>query len=170
MTISLIVAAAEDHSIGKDGQLMWRIQNDMRFFKNTTWTFPVIMGRKTYEELGKALDGRSNFVVSRNAHWQLPDAEVLGSLDAAIAAAKKLQTHEIFVVGGAQIYRLALPLVQRMYITRVHAVFADADTHFPDDAIVWHEWSLVKQQRFEADEKNEYAHTIEVWERKDNKA
>jgi dihydrofolate reductase len=165
MMISLIVAAAEDNSIGKDGQLMWRLQNDLRFFKNTTWAFPVIMGRKTYDELGKALEGRSNFVVSRNTTWQVADAEVYHSLEAALQAAKALHTKEVFIVGGAQIYRQAIPYTQRMYITRVHARFPEADTHFPDDAIHWPDWHLVRQQHFAADEKNQYAHTIEVWER-----
>lgn len=165
MTISLIVAAAEDNSIGKDGQLMWRIQNDMRFFKNTTWAFPVIMGRKTYDELGKALEGRSNFVVSRNTDWQAADAEVHHSLETALESARALQTKEVFIVGGAQIYRQGMPYTQRMYITRVHARFPEADTHFPDDAIHWPDWHLVRQQHFAADEKNQYAHTIEVWER-----
>ncbi len=165
MIISLIVAAGEDNGIGKDGQLMWRIQNDMRFFKNTTWAFPVIMGRKTYEELGKALDGRTNIVITRNPEWHVSDAVTVGSLQDAIEEARKLHTKEIFIVGGAQIYAQAIPFTERMYITRVHARFPDADVHFPD-SIRWEEWTLMKEQRFEADEKNQYAHTIQVWERK----
>jgi dihydrofolate reductase len=167
MKLSLIVAAGEDNGIGKDGQLMWRIQNDMRFFKNTTWAFPVIMGRKTYDEMGKALDGRSNIVITRNTDWKVSDALTVGSLQQAIEEARKLHTKEVFIVGGAQIYAQAIPFADRIYMTRVHANFPEADVHFPD-TVQWNEWTLVKEQRFEADEKNQYAHTIQVWDRNNN--
>jgi dihydrofolate reductase len=166
MVYSLIVAASEDNAIGKDGHLMWRIQNDMRFFKNTTWGFPVIMGRKTYDELGKALEGRSNFVVSRNPNWKASDARVFTALEDAMEAAGQMQTKEVFIVGGAEIYSLSIPYARRIYLTRVHAVFPEADTWFPSEKVNWNEWHCIRSQRFEADEKNEYAHTIECWERK----
>ncbi len=161
--LSLIAAIGQHNEIGKNRKLLWSIPNDMRYFKNTTWGFPVIMGRITFEDLPKALAGRTNIVVSRKAaSWQ--NALAVKSTDEAVKEAIKLKTSEIFVIGGGQIYKDLLPHASRLYITRVHSGFADADTHFPD--VNWDEWDLLRSEEFEADENNEFSHRIELWERK----
>ena len=134
----------------------------MRYFKNTTWSFPVIMGRKTFETLPKALEGRTNIVLSRNAQ-ELPGAIVVNSLDDAISEACKLKTTEIFIIGGGEIYRSTLPVAERLYLTRVHHIFENADTFFPE--VDFNNWKRISCNRFDADEKNDYAHSIEVWEK-----
>lgn len=164
MTISIIVAAAENNAIGKEGNLLWHLPNDMKFFKNTTWAMPVIMGRKTWESLGKPLQGRANIVISRQPDWKAEGAEVCGNLFDAIEKARQLHTKEIFVIGGGQIYKESLTIAERIYITRVHARYDDADVFF--DGVKWDEWQLVKAQDFAPDDKNKLPHTIEIWERK----
>ena len=163
MTISIIVAAAENNAIGKDGQLLWHLPNDMKFFKNTTWAMPVVMGRKTWESLGKPLQGRANIVISRQSDCQCDGADVVHNLFDAIEKARELHTKEMFVIGGGQIYKESLVVANRIYITRVHAIFADADTFF--EGVNWNEWHKIKSQDFVADEKNKLSHSIEVWER-----
>lgn len=166
MTISIIVAAAENNAIGKDGQLLWHLPNDMKFFKNTTWAMPVIMGRKTWESLGKPLLGRTNIVISRQANCQCEGAEVVPTLFDAIEKARELHSKEVFVIGGGQIYKESLVVASRIYLTRVHACFDDADTFF--EGVLWNEWHKTKGQNFIADEKNSWAHSIEVWERNES--
>lgn len=165
MTISIIVAAAENNAIGKGGQLLWHLPNDMKFFKNITWANPVIMGRKTWASLGKPLPGRANIVISRQADCQCEGADVVHNLFDAIEKARELHTKEVFVIGGGQIYKESLVVANRIYMTRVHANFEEADTFF--EGVNWKEWTLLKSQYFPVDEKNKLPHTIEVWERKE---
>lgn len=163
MNIALVVAAAENNVIGKNNQLLWRLPNDMKFFKNTTWGMPVIMGRKTFESLGKPLAGRTNIVITRQQNWDAPGIKVAGSLDEAIEAAADTDAKEAYVIGGGEIYALALPLAQRIYLTRVHATL-EGDTWFPD--FDKQQWALLSQLDFEADEKHAYAYSFQVWGRK----
>lgn len=164
MTISIIVAVADNGAIGINGKLPWHLPNDMKFFKNTTWAMPVLMGRRTWESLGKPLPGRANIVISRNPEWKAEGAEVVSNVFEAIENARQLQTHEAFVIGGGQIYEATLTVAERIYLTRVHASFDNADTFFQE--MDWDAWTCKKRQRFEADDKNAFAHTIEIWERK----
>ena len=133
MIISLIVAAAENNAIGKNNDLLWHLPNDMKFFKNTTWAMPVIMGRKTYESFGsEPLPGRYNIVVSRQ-QLTIPEAknaEHVYSTDEALAKAKEKDCKEVFIAGGQQIYQAFLPKADKIYITRVHAVL-NGDVFFP---------------------------------------
>lgn len=161
--LSLIVAAAENNAIGKDNQLLWHLPADMKFFKNTTWALPVIMGRKTYESLGKPLTGRHNIVITTRDHWHTHGVTVVRNVKEAISAAEEMKTNEVMVIGGGQIYREALPMADRVYLTRVHASF-DADTFFPELSKA--EWRLVSEKRFYADEKHAYDYSFEVWDRK----
>lgn len=163
MLIALVVAAAENNVIGKDNQLLWRLPNDMKFFKNTTWGMPVIMGRKTFESLGKPLAGRTNIVITRQEAWQAPGAQVVKSLEEAIAAAGDTDAKEAFVIGGGEIYALALPLAQRIYLTRVHTRL-EGDTYFPE--FDQQQWELLSNLDFPADEKHAYAYSFQVWRRK----
>ncbi len=165
MTITIIVAAAENNAIGKNGQLLWHLPNDMKFFKNTTWAMPVIMGRKTFESLGKPLPGRTNIVISSQMDWQTDGVDVAHNLFEALEIARQMHTKEVFIIGGGQIYRESMVVANKIYLTRVHVNFDDADTFF--DAINTNEWHIVHSQHFDADEKNKLPHTIETWERKD---
>lgn len=131
MILSLIVAVAENGVIGRDGDLPWRIPGDMKFFKATTMGKPIVMGRKTWESLGRALPGRENIVITRSAGFEAPGASVVSDLDGALARVPDAE--EVMVIGGAEIYALALPRAERVYLTRVHAA-PDGDTHFPEMA------------------------------------
>lgn len=127
--ISIIAALGRDRGIGYRGELLWRIPQDLKRFKATTFGKPVIMGRKTFESIGRILSGRLNIVVSRNKNSIVPGATNVHSLEAAIAAAKYEHT-EIFVIGGGEIYKEALPLADRLYLTLIDDL-KPADTFFP---------------------------------------
>jgi len=163
MTISLVVAAADNNAIGKDQKLLWCLPNDMKFFKNVTWGMVVIMGRKTLEALGKPLKGRKNIVITRQS-LNTDGAVIVKSLEEALSAAKEMDVKEVMVIGGGEIYKLALPKANRIYITRVHAKPEDADTFFPEFSEK--EWKLVSKKDYDADSKHEYAYSFQLWERK----
>lgn len=144
MRVSLIVAVAENDVIGRDGDLPWHIPADLKFFKERTTGHPIVMGRKTHQSIGRALPGRMNIVVTRDSDFAGEDIAVVRDLDAAFLAAG--DACEVMVIGGAQIYELALPHADRIYLTEVH-VAADGDTHFPAlDQSVWHETARVDHQ------------------------
>jgi dihydrofolate reductase len=167
MMISIVVAAAEDHAIGEGNALLWKLPNDMKFFKNTTWGMPVVMGRKTFESMAsKPLNGRLNIVISRQDNWmQQQEGLVLAkSVEHAIELAKSSDCKEVFVIGGGEIYRQVMPIVNRIYLTRVHTIFPNADTFFePIDSSVF---ELVEETPMEKDEKHAFAYTFQIWERK----
>lgn len=162
MIISFIVATSENNVIGKDNKLPWCLPTDMRYFKNVTWGMPVIMGRKSFESLGKALKGRTNIVVTRNKGWKVQDAQVVQTIDQAITLAAQTDAKEIFIIGGAEIFRSAWPSADRIYLTLVHGNF-DGDAFFPEMKSA--EWTLISNRDCEADEKNPYALSFQVWER-----
>lgn len=164
MRISLIVAVTDNQVIGKDNRLLWHLPNDMKFFKNTTWAMPVIMGRKTFESLGKPLTGRTNIVITRNPGWKQDGVLVAGDLAQSLALAATTDAREVFVIGGGEIYQQALPKAHRIYMTRVHTVM-EGDTFFPGVAAP--EWTLLSQLDFTADEKHAYPYCFQVWERAD---
>jgi len=163
MTISFIVAVSENHVIGKNNKLPWRLPSDMKYFKNKTWAMPVVMGRKTFEALGKPLEGRTNIVITRQPDWKPGGVEIVHSIDQAIVEAAKLDAKEIFIIGGAEIFSAALPSADRVYLTLIHHNF-EGDAFFP--GLNQEEWKLASKKDFEADEKNKYAHSFQVWERK----
>jgi len=141
MRISLIVAMADNGVIGLRGAIPWRISADMKYFKQTTLGKPVIMGRKTFGSLGKPLPGRSNIVVTRNADFAAEGIETAPDLEAALALAKAHGADEAMVIGGAEIYALALPRAERIYLTQVHGDVT-GDTVFPAfDRTAWTEVS-----------------------------
>lgn len=162
MNINIVVAVSENQVIGKDNQLLWHLPNDMKFFKNTTWGMPVIMGRKTYESLGKPLTGRTNIVVTTNTGWSAPGTIAVSSLEAALTAAAATDAKEVYVIGGGEIYRHALPVTHRVYLTRVHSQI-EGDTFFPELPVS--EWSLHSRLDFPTDEKHAFAYSFEVWDR-----
>jgi dihydrofolate reductase len=166
MIISLIAAASENNVIGKNNQLLWNLPNDMKFFKNTTWGMPVIMGRKTFDTFrGTPLPGRFNFVITHRPSFQIADkrVKVAGTLEEAIAMARQTDCKEAFVIGGGQIYAQALPLAHKIYLTRVHEKFT-GDAFFPDFNKA--EWKKTSEIDFGKDEKHAHAYSFQVWERK----
>jgi dihydrofolate reductase len=163
MKISLVVAASDNHAIGKDNQLLWHLPKDMRFFKNTTWALPILMGRKTFESLGnKVLPGRMNIIISRQANKEYEGAKVVTSLEQAIELAKQNDYKELMVIGGGEIYQMALPLADTIYLTRVHTSI-EGDTYFP---ALGAEWMLESSEPQLADEKHAFDFDFEIWQRK----
>ncbi|WP_028357685.1 dihydrofolate reductase [Brackiella oedipodis] len=128
--IKLIVAYDNDYGIGKDNAMPWHLPSDLAFFKKTTMACPIIMGRKTYETIGRPLPGRLNIVVSYQTDLKIEGVSVVNSLPQAIELANTQDAPSIFVIGGAQIFKQALELAQTVYATEIHANF-DTDTHFP---------------------------------------
>jgi dihydrofolate reductase len=163
MILSLLVAADENNIIGKDNKLPWHLPNDLKYFKNQTWAMPILMGRKTFESIGKPLQGRKSIVVTRNKEWKHDGVEVVHSVAQAIEKAKEFGVKEIFVIGGAEIFQTAFEQANRVYLTRIHHQF-DGDAYFPN--VSEKGWSLVQSRFCAADEKNKYDHTFQVWERK----
>ena len=163
MIINLVVAASTNNVIGKDNRLLWHLPNDMAFFKNVTWGLPVIMGRKTFESLGKPLNGRINIVITRQKEWHIIGTEAVDSWEKALKAVEKEDVKQCAVIGGGEIFRQTMPLADRIYITRVHAVF-EGDTFFPE--IEEAEWTLISSNDFATDSKHAYPYSMQVWERK----
>ena len=161
--ICLVVAASTNNAIGKNNQLLWHLPNDLKFFKNTTWGFPVIMGRKTFEAVNKPLPGRTNIVITRKQGWKADGTLTALDLDDAIQKAAETNARQIFIIGGGEIYNQSMPKANIIYLTRVHAEL-DADTFFP--VIDESEWVLVSNDDFPSDEKHAYAYSFQVWERK----
>ncbi|GAC1703593.1 MAG: type 3 dihydrofolate reductase [Flavisolibacter sp.] len=162
-TISLLVAADENNIIGAGNKLPWFLPNDINYFKNQTWGLPVIMGRKTFESLGKPLIGRKNIVLTRNRQWNFDGVERVDSINYALEKVSEYEVRETFIIGGAEIYKLAFQEAKRIYITRIHHHF-EGDAHFPP--IPTGEWELVWKQFCSTDEKNLYPHTFQIWQRK----
>ncbi len=163
MLISLIVAASENNVIGKDNQLLWRLPNDTKFFKNTTWGMPVIMGRKTFESLqGEALPGRFNFVITHQKDWKPKSekAQTASSLQEAIELAKHTDCKEAFIIGGGKVYAESIPIADKIYMTRVHTII-EGDAFFPE--IDESKWKLESNSDFPADEKHQYAYSFQLW-------
>ena len=161
--ISLIVAASENNAIGLNGQLLWSLPNDMRFFKNKTWGTTVVMGRKTYESVDKPLPGRFNIVITTQPGWVADGVIVAPGLPEAIEKAKATNCKEIFIIGGGEIYKQSMSIVDRIYMTRVHAQL-EGDTFFPE--IDESQWKLVSGIDFTKDEKHAYNYSFQTWERK----
>ncbi len=137
--IVLVAAVAENGMIGRNGAMPWRLPADLAHFKRVTMGHPIVMGRRTYEAIGRALPGRRNIVVTRNPRFSAPGVEAAASLERALALAGDAE--QVMVIGGAELYRAALPLANRIHLTRVHAR-PEGDTRFPElDASEWREVS-----------------------------
>ena len=165
MSLSIVVAVAEDGVIGADNALLWRLPDDMKFFKATTLGKPVVMGRKTYESIGRPLPGRHNIVISRQPQLRLEGCTVVDSLDGALQAAG--DAPEVCVIGGAQIYAQSLPLVDKIYLTEVHAKFA-GDVHF--GPIERSQWREVRREPHAADDRHAVPFSFVTLERQATRA
>lgn len=161
MRISAIFAMSENRVIGKNNQLPWHLPADLKHFKQITMGNPILMGRKTYESIGKPLPGRCNIVITRDTNYQAPGCVVVNSVESALAAVK--DNDEIFIIGGALLYQETLPLTQRLYMTLIHHSF-DGDTFFP--ALNENEWQEVERTDHPADENNKYSYSFVTLDRK----
>lgn len=162
-TLSAIVAIALDGAIGKDGDLLWHLSADMKHFKSITMGHSIVMGRRTFESLPKgALPGRQNIVITRNPDFSAPGVTIAHSVEEALEKAE--MPGEVMIIGGAQIYRAALPMVQTIHLTRVEASFPDADTFFPE--LRPDEWEASPEERHDADERNPFPYTFLTLTRK----
>jgi dihydrofolate reductase len=159
MTVTIIVAIAENYAIGKNNQLLWHMPADLKHFKQTTSGHTVIMGRKTYDSVGKPLPNRRNIIITRQ-EITIPGCEVVKSVEEALELCSNEE--EVFIVGGAEIYKLAMPKTDRIYLTIIHHSF-DADTFFPE--IDYMEWKEVSREDHPADEKHKYAYSFITLER-----
>ena len=158
--ISLIVAASANNVIGAGGDLPWRLSADLKRFKAITMGKPIVMGRKTYESIGRPLPGRHNIVITRQPEFQAEGCTVVASPDEAIAAAG--DAGEIMIIGGGHIYDAFMPIANRVYLTRVHAD-VEGDTFMP--ALAGDDWTEVSRESLGADENNDHAVTFLVLDR-----
>ena len=157
---SLIVAASENGVIGHSGDLPWRLSADLKRFKQLTMGHAMIMGRKTFESIGRLLPGRTTIIVTRQTGYEFPGALIAGGVSQAIEMSG-IDEHP-FITGGAEIYRVALPLVEKIYLTRVH-VDIDGDTYL--SGIDWTQWKRVESEPHYADDRNQYDFTFESYVR-----
>ena len=165
MKISLIVAVAENNTIGHNNQLIWHLPNDLKQFRRLTTGHCIIMGRKTFESIGKPLPNRTSIIISRNPDFQVEGCITVDSLEKALSKAGEIENTngEAFIIGGAEIYRLSLPLADKIYLTEVHSSF-EGDALFPTiDKNVWQE---TKRENFETDEKHLYKYSFVELEKK----
>lgn len=159
--ISLILAMADNGTIGNNNSLPWHLPKDLQFFKQSTLGKPIIMGRKTYESIGKPLPGRENLVVSRTV-TEIAGCHTFTSLEAAIEYAEEiLDAKEIMIMGGAKLYQSALPLMNRLYLTHVHADI-EGDTQMPPFDFTGA--TEIFKEAHHKDEKNQYDYTFEIWD------
>ena len=162
MIISLVVAASENNAIGKQGKLLWHLPNDLRFFKNITWAMPVAMGRKTFESLNsKPLNGRLNIIITRQKDFKADGIVVINNSTDAAFIAQQNDYKELMILGGGEIFKESMPKADKIYITRVHATFEDADAFFPQ--IDENKWQLTSNQDFFKDEKHAYDYSFQLW-------
>ena len=159
MTVTIVVAISENHAIGKDNKLLWYLPNDLKHFKEITTGHTVIMGRKTYESVGKPLPKRRNIIITRQ-EINIEGCEVVNSIEAALALCANEE--EVFIVGGAEIYKQALKLTDRIYLTIVHQNF-EADSFFPE--IPKQYWKEVYREDHQPDEKNLLPYSFITYER-----
>lgn len=166
MRIAMIAAMANNRAIGKDNALLWNLPNDLKFFKDSTLGKPIIMGRKTFESIGRPLPGRENIVVTLDPDWNHDGVTVVHDLELALQtashAAEQSGASEVMVIGGAQIYQQALPWADRLYLTRVDADI-DGDAFFPDFSE--ENWHLVSEDAYQACDKNPYDYVFQILDR-----
>ena len=155
--IKIIVAMSKNRVIGNNNELIWKLSSDLKRFKELTTNNPVVMGRKTYESIGKPLPNRRNIIITRNLEYEVGDCEIVSSLEEALL----LTGSDCFIIGGGEIYKQSLEIVDKIYLTLVHKEF-EGDTKFPD---LNKEWIEVSREDFDSDEKNEYNYSFIEYDR-----
>lgn len=166
MKLALIAAMAQNRVVGIDNKLPWHLPEDLKYFKLITTGKAVIMGRKTYDSIGRPLPNRTNIVITRSTEFSAPGIEVVNSLDAAIELAENVSlinaVDEVMVIGGAQIYEAALPKADRLYLTHVHAN-VEGDAYFPD--VDMNQWKELGREDYDASETNPYNYSFVVYDK-----
>ncbi len=157
-----MAAIGANREIGKENQLIWSLPADLQHFRKTTEGKPVIMGRKTFESIGRLLPNRKNIILSKNPDYRILGAEVVNSFETAVHLARNF-SREVFVIGGAKIYELALPFASQMILTHVKGVFPGADAYFPE--IDEEKWNIIEREHYPSDSENSYAFDIVKYER-----
>lgn len=159
MIISIIVAMSQNLVIGKNNSIPWHLPADLKRFKEITMGHPIIMGRKTFESIGKILSGRKNIIVTRQNNYRTKGCVVVNSIEEAISHAELDKPSEVFFIGGAEIYKQALPLAEKLYLTIVHKKF-DGDTFFPMPA--FNHWEEISKENFFADKENPFSYSFSI--------
>lgn len=162
MIVSAIFAVSENNVIGKGNDLPWRMPADLKHFKNTTMGHPVIMGRKSFDSIGRPLPGRHNIVVTRDRNFRAEGVSVVHSLREAVEIAGADRPEEVFIIGGAQIYKKAFPYCDRLYMTRIHTE-TEGDVFLPE--VDFSAWKLISEEKHLPDEKNIHDYTFRIYER-----
>ena len=155
--IKIIVATSKNKVIGNNNELIWKLSSDLKRFKELTTGHPVVMGRKTYESIGKPLPNRRNIIITRNLEYEVNGCEVVSSLEEALL----LTNNDCFIIGGGEIYKQSLEVADKIYLTLVHQEF-EGDTQFPE---LNKEWAKMDRKDFSADEKNQYDYSFIEYER-----
>lgn len=161
MTLSIIVAKSKNNVIGKTNKLPWYLPADLKHFKNVTMGKPIMMGRKTHESIGKPLPGRRNIIITHKQNYPAAGCDVFYSVEDALDAVKN--EPEVMIIGGANLYAQLLPRAARLYITQIDAEI-DGDILFPE--VDWTRWRLISEEKFSKDEKNPYAYSFQLWEKR----
>lgn len=162
MIVSAIFAVSENNVIGKGNDLPWRMPADLKHFKNTTMGHPVIMGRKSFDSIGRPLPGRHNIVLTRDRNFRAEGVSVVHSLREAMEIAGADRPEEVFIIGGAQIYKKAFPYCDRLYMTRIHTE-TEGDVFLPE--VDFSAWKLISEEKHLPDEKNIHDYTFRIYER-----
>lgn len=162
MIISIIVAMSENRVIGRNNQLPWHLPGDLKHFKSVTWGKPILMGRLTYESIGRPLPGRTNIVLTHDPSYMAPGCVVVNSFEHAMNAAKGFD--ELMVIGGARVFEKMLPMADRLYLTQIHAT-VEGDTFFPE----WesNQWVACEKNHFSANDHQRYAYSIYKYEKEE---
>ncbi len=155
--IKIIVATSKNRIIGNDNKLIWKLSSDLKRFKELTTGNPIVMGRKTFESIGKPLPNRRNIIITRNNDYIVEGCEIVSSLEEALL----LTNNNCFIIGGGEIYKQALDITDKIYLTLVHKDF-EGDTIFPE---LGKEWAKISRKDFEADDKNQYKYSFIEYER-----
>lgn len=163
MIVSLIAAVSSNNVIGKNNQLPWHLPADMKFFKNTTWGMPLIMGRKTFESMdNKPLPGRINIILTKQKNFSADGAVIVNDWSDALFAARDTDCKEVFVIGGGEIFKEVLKKADRIYLTRVHTII-DGDVFFPE--IELKKWKLISKKDCATDERHKFSYSFELYEK-----
>lgn len=163
MIISAIVATDINNVIGKDNDIPWRLPADLKYFKRRTLNHHIIMGRKTFESIGRPLPKRTNIIVTRNPFYIASNCLVTSSIQEALQLAKDNGEEEVFIIGGGEIYRQSIALCNRVYLTLVDTVIENGEVFFPE--LSTEEWEEISSETHQPDEKNEFTYTFKVFER-----
>ena len=162
MTVSIIVATTENLVIGKDNKIPWYLPADLKYFKRTTLNHHILMGRKCYESIGRPLPKRTNVIITRNPFYIASNCITVHSLKEGIELARSNNEDELFIIGGGQIYEMALPFADRIYLTKVD-LEVEGDVFFPE--INYENWKLISKENHGKDDKNEYNYSFIILER-----